>query len=120
MKIIKSYFKSADSRGEILGISRFDWMKEINYIQSHAGTTRGGHYHKKTTELFFIIDGEIKVTIRHLQSQKLEEIIVHKGDIFIVEPLEVHTFHILKDARWINVLSHPMDNQNPDFFYDAK
>ncbi len=117
MKILKPYFKSADSRGEILGISQFDWMREINYIESHSGSTRGGHYHKKTTELFFIMEGEIKVSVKHLKSQESKEITVRKGDIFIVEPLEVHTFQIIKDARWINVLSHPMDKHDPDFFY---
>ena len=117
MKIIKPYFQSEDARGGILGIGQFDWMKEINYIESRAGSKRGGHYHKKTTELFFIMEGEIKVVIQPLNAASAQEIIVSKGDIFILDPLEVHTFHVLKDAKWINVLSNPMNKKNPDFYY---
>ena len=117
MKVLKTYFKSADSRGEILGIAQLDWMREINYIESQAGSKRGGHYHKKTTELFFIIDGGIKVHIRHLKTNEEYELIVRRADIFVVEPFEIHTFYILKDAKCINVLSSLMDQKNPDFYY---
>lgn len=117
MKFIKPYFKSEDLRGEILGIAQFDWIKEMNYIQSKAGSIRGGHYHKQTTELFFIIDGLIHVTISNLQGDVQKSVDVSKGDIFIVDPFEVHTFQVLKDSRWLNALSCPMDAKNPDFFY---
>ena len=82
-----------------------------------AGSKRGGHYHKETKELFFFIEGEIKITIEHLKKKQKQELTVHKGDILMVEPFEVHTFEIIKDAKWINILSVPMDKKDPDFHY---
>ena len=115
MQIISSYFQSQDQRGEIFGVGRFPWMQEINYIESLQGSVRGGHYHKETQELFFILAGEIKVEIEQLKTKERKTFIFKKKDIFLIEPYEVHTFFILEDAKWINILSRPMDPQKPDF-----
>jgi len=115
MKAVKPYFSHKDSRGKILGISQFDWMREVNYIESCAASKRGGHYHKHTMELFYIIEGEINVLILNVKTKESKEFVVKGSDIFIIEPYEVHTFRILKDAKWINILSNPMDEQNSDF-----
>lgn len=114
MKKIKPYFKNKDLRGKMLGIGQFHWMKEANYIESKKGSTRGGHYHKKTKELFFIIEGKIKVKVENLNTNYQKTFTVNKMDIFLIEPYDVHTFYILEDAKWINVLSCPMNLEKPD------
>jgi len=78
MKIIKSYFKSKDQRGEIVGITQKEKIKEINFVESKKGTLRGGHYHKKTRELFFIIDGTIRISIENVKSKKKQRLTVKK------------------------------------------
>lgn len=117
MKRLKPYVIFEDNRGVFLGITHDHIWKEINIIETFANTIRGSHYHKFTTELFYIIEGDIDVEIYNLKdiSQKIE-FKAKKGDIFIVEPFEVHTFKVNIDSRWINMLSEILNKEAPDIY----
>ena len=110
---------SHDERGGFVGITQDHWA-EVNFIETKALQVRGSHYHKETRELFFIISGEIDIVIDDLVSGKHSEMSVSKGDVFIIEPYEVHTFHTKTDAQWINMLSQPVDPESPDFHHAEK
>ncbi len=114
MQKINPYASQQDERGAFLGITRERWA-EVNFIETAAEQTRGNHYHKETRELFFIISGEIDITIDNLLSGKHSEMRVSKGDLFVIEPYEIHTFYTKTKAQWINMLSKPIDEENPDF-----
>ena len=114
MRKIDPYTAKLDERGAFLGVTKEGWA-EINFIETAAGQIRGNHYHKETRELFFIISGEIEITIDNILSGEHSEMRVSKGDIFVIEPFEVHTFHTKTNAQWINMLSKPIDEENPDF-----
>jgi mannose-6-phosphate isomerase-like protein (cupin superfamily) len=116
---LSPYLNKLDERGGFLGITQESWA-EVNFIETQAGQVRGNHYHKETRELFFIILGEIDVVIDDLNSGTHFELSVHKGDIFVIEPYELHTFHTRTDSQWINMLSKPIDVQNPDFHQIGK
>jgi dTDP-4-dehydrorhamnose 3,5-epimerase-like enzyme len=107
------YMVFEDERGSLKGITRDQWA-EVNIIETRAGELRGGHYHRETLELFYILSGEINISIRHLTSGEAHQFTVREGDIFVVEPLEIHTFHVVTDSSWINMLSVPMDPDAPD------
>jgi len=109
MQFLKSYFSFEDDRGGILGVIRGQAWKEVNFIESKKDTVRGMHYHKKTRECFFIIKGKIRVTVEDLRSGQKNEFTASEKDIFIVDPFEIHTFKILEDSRWINMLSEPLE-----------
>ncbi len=89
-------------------------------ISSIKGTVRGGHYHKNTVEIFIIIDGKIEVSTQKVEAEKLVGkpcvSIVSAGDVFLIEPLVLHTFKCLEDSRWINMLSKKMNQETPDFY----
>jgi quercetin dioxygenase-like cupin family protein len=104
-----------DSRGTFKGIINSGIWEEINLIDTVAGCVRGGHYHKHTSELFYIIDGEIEVEVSKEGCAK-EVHLMRGGSIFMVEPYEVHTFRCLTKCIWINVLSRKMDESAMDFF----
>jgi dTDP-4-dehydrorhamnose 3,5-epimerase-like enzyme len=114
MQKLSPYITRLDERGGFLGITQERWA-EVNFIETQANQVRGNHYHKETRELFFIVSGEIEVVIEDLNSGEHLELSFSKGDIFIIEPFELHTFCTRTDAQWINMLSKPMDQQNPDF-----
>ena len=63
MRIIKPYLENSDNRGLFFGIINYGNWEEINYIETNSGNIRGDHYHKNTIEMFFIIEGEIELTI---------------------------------------------------------
>ncbi len=106
--IEKSYFEFSDDRGLIRGITQGVNWREINYIETVKGNVRGGHYHKKTKEGFYIISGRIEVTFKNIKSRRVKTFIAEKGDIFTIKPNVVHTFKVLSNASWINYLSQPM------------
>ena len=118
MQKVSPYISRLDERGGFLGITRESWA-EVNFIETRANQVRGNHYHKETRELFFIVSGEIEVVIDDLKSDKHFDLSFRKGDVFIIEPYELHTFRTRTDAQWINMLSKPMDPQNPDFHHVA-
>lgn len=119
MHKLSPYINKIDERGGFWGITQDAWA-EVNFIETRAQQVRGNHYHKETRELFFIVSGEIEVTIDDLNSGRHLELSFGKGDIFIIEPYEVHTFRTKTDAQWINMLSKPIDDQNPDFHSPGK
>lgn len=114
MQRLSPYIKKLDDRGGFWGITQEGWA-EVNFIETAAQQVRGNHYHKETRELFFIISGEIEIVIDDLRSGEHVEMTVGKGDVFIIEPYELHTFRTRTKAGWINMLSKPVDQQNPDF-----
>tara|TARA_B110000003_G_C16223526_1_gene368330 strand:- start:24 stop:398 length:375 start_codon:yes stop_codon:yes gene_type:complete len=120
IKFINSYFQNDDNRGNIYGIiNQLNWQ-EINIISSRKGSVRGGHYHKKTIELFFIIEGEIEIKAEEINEDgdigHQKEYIVKANDIFIIEPYIIHEFKAIENCKWINALSIKHDNENPDFY----
>lgn len=114
MKKLRPTRLQADERGKFYAITRENWA-EINYIETAAGQIRGNHYHKRTRELFFIISGEIEVTIFSLHSHERQVFELHKGDLLLVEPFEVHVFRTKTDSEWLNMLSSVLDPDQPDF-----
>ena len=117
---IDRYFVHNDERGTLEGLINFGNWEEINMIISEAGVERGNHYHKETTELFIILDGEIKVTVQKIDNGRLvgnaEEVKVKKGDVFVINPMLNHVFYIVQKSRWINVLSKPLGTHDQDIF----
>jgi Uncharacterized conserved protein, contains double-stranded beta-helix domain len=116
MKKLEIYQRSEDKRGFLWGIVNSGEWKEINYVETVQNEIRGGHYHKHTEELFFIISGVIEVTVRNLQNEEFHSFVAEKGDVFIVEPYELHEFRCLETSKWINVLSKAFDVKQPDFW----
>lgn len=116
LRHLKSYCHFSDERGSLSGIIQEGCWKEMNFLSSKAGIVRGGHYHKVSSELFYIISGLIRVEIQSLQGEVIEQFEAKLGDIFIIEPYEVHTFKVLSESQWINALSEPMNNETPDIY----
>ncbi len=118
IEIIKRYFQYSDDRGSLEGLINFGEWKEINLIKSSFDSVHGNHYHKHTTEVFIILDGEIRVVTQKVQNGKLVgnavEENIKSGDVFLIEPFINHIFFVKKDSRWINVLSEAIKKTHPD------
>ncbi|MCH2184463.1 cupin domain-containing protein, partial [Myxococcota bacterium] len=92
--------------------------REVNLITSDEGATRGRHFHKETEECFIILSGRIRVEFRKPTEAGAwleEEATFGMGDVFTVKPEVEHTFFVLEKAQWINLLTKPVDQENPDF-----
>lgn len=120
MKRLKPNFEFFDDRGFLLEIWKGSNWKRMNYIFSKKGSLRGGHYHKKTSELFFIAEGLCEVKLFMIRSNKEVKFKVEKNDIFIVEPYEVHYIEALKDSKIIAVLDRLQPQKNHDIFFPSQ
>lgn len=114
--LISPYFYFQDERGKLIGILQGKKMEEMNYLESVKGCTRGGHYHKSTDENFFIIQGKIKVILSNIDDKSKKEFFIEGGDILAIPPNVLHTFEVLEESKWVNMLSKAMDNNNKDIF----
>jgi mannose-6-phosphate isomerase-like protein (cupin superfamily) len=114
MKIIKPYKIFKDQRGTLVGIINDGKWEEINYLETEKNQTRGNHYHKNTEEMFYILDGTIKVIVKNIKTKKKQEKTVKKGAIVLINPFELHTFISRTKCKWINVLSKKIEDSSPD------
>lgn len=115
MLLLEPYMQQQDDRGGFTGIINSGQWEEFNYVETKAGKIRGGHYHTETKELFFIVDGDVEITISSLHDNQEQSFHVGKGSIIIVDVEETHTFKSLTASKWINALSKKMDPEIPDF-----
>ena len=114
MKKINTKIIHEDSRGKIESIVKdFEW-KEINKISSKKGTERGGHYHKNTHELIFLIKGSIAIQSKNIESGDEKKLELKSGEGVLIEPLETHKLKVLEDAEWITMLTMVFDENDPD------
>ena len=118
LRFVNRYFVHIDDRGSIQGLIHDGVWRELNLITSDAQIIRGDHYHKKTQELFIILEGEIEVRTQTIIDGKLQGTVsintVKGGDVFFVEPMINHIFIPKTFSKWINALSEPMTQPNPD------
>ena len=118
IQTISRYFIYKDERGKFEGLINFGNWKEFNLVETEARVVRGDHYHKKTKEIFIILEGIVKVTAQKIIKNKLtgdiEEKILIKGEVILIEPFVNHIFYTLEKSKWINILSHPIQKNDPD------
>mgnify|MGYP001242511157 CR=1 FL=1 len=120
MKKLKTNFEFADERGEFIEVWRGDQWKEMNFFTASKGVVRGGHYHKETSELFFVTSGLCKVEIINLETEQNEKFSAGYKDIFLVEPYEVHFITAIEDLKVVTLLSRPFNREHPDTYDYAK
>ena len=111
---LEPYFDMVEKEGSFFGVSRGRVWQEVHLVEAPEGQKLGGHYHCETLELFCIMSGEVVVDIHNIETDEKQSFTAKKGDIFIMEPYEVHTFKTQADSSWLNMLSVPMNQHTPD------
>lgn len=109
-------FQGQDARGRFIEVWRGDEWRAMNFFTINKGFVRGGHYHKETRELFFIVEGECEIVLRDVRTGEESRFSVGEDDMFIVDPYEMHYITALKESKVIPFLSRQYDQTNPDLF----
>lgn len=77
--------------------------KQVNVITSAAGSTRGGHYHKYSTEAFYVIGGSFSLSLwKDGEREKYE---IRAGDMFALPPYVFHTFSYHEETLLVSMYS---------------
>ena len=109
--IQEAEFTFKDDRGILKQlISSNHGFKQLNYATSKKNVSRGGHWHKTTTETFFLIRGRVKVDIKNMKTGHEQTKVFETGDMFSVEPYEKHTITALEDSEWMAFFDNIINN----------
>jgi quercetin dioxygenase-like cupin family protein len=100
MKFDRIQCKIKDERGEITDIMVKENIDFVTLITSVKGSTRGNHYHKKTDQWVYIIEGKIKM-LTQLPDGPVITTILEKGTLAKTGFLERHTMIALEDTSFL-------------------
>ncbi len=98
IEILKPDFEFNDDRGKLMQLLHGE-IAQVNYVESNPASLRGGHYHKLNKETFFIIDGEVTVTVK--KDGKEETYTFKSGDMFSIDKNVIHSFDYKKHTTLI-------------------
>ena len=91
-------FESED--GKLTQLVGEGW-KQVNVINSRAGSFRGGHYHKYNKEAFYIISGKLRLVVH--KDGTTEEHVFGKETMFAIPPYCTHDFYYIEDTVLVSM-----------------
>tara|TARA_B100001250_G_C19740830_1_gene762989 strand:- start:943 stop:1305 length:363 start_codon:yes stop_codon:yes gene_type:complete len=98
MKILNKNFE--DKRGYILDILYNESFNHATLIHSKKKSIRGNHFHKKTTQITFIISGEVDYYFK-LPKSKIKVLSLIKNSFLITKPYEIHAYKFKKNTKML-------------------
>jgi mannose-6-phosphate isomerase-like protein (cupin superfamily) len=78
---------------------------------------RGHHYHKKKTERFYVLTGELELSVKDLEGSSSKKLIVRAGNRLSIGPRVAHVFRSLNYSQ---VLEYSPDPYDPTDTYPYK
>ena len=100
IEMLQPDFKFANETGLLVQLVHEGW-EQVNVLVSKAGATRGGPYHKVSKEVFYVISGEVKLTLE--TDTEKEEYTLKEADMFLISPYQRHTFSFAKDTVMVSM-----------------
>ena len=95
IKDIHTDFQHADDRGSLTQLAH-DSIGQVNVLVSRKGTTRGNHYHKISTESFYVVNGCVEVKCS--KGDTVEDRVFSTGDFFQIKPYVMHSMMFSEDS----------------------
>ena len=102
-------FCFSDERGSLTQLVHTGY-EQINVLHSKAGVFRGGHYHKETSEAFYLVSGAVEVTFQ--RGSETETRNYRQGDFFQIPPFVVHSMQFAEDTVMVAMYTKCVERQN--------
>jgi dTDP-4-dehydrorhamnose 3,5-epimerase-like enzyme len=113
----KFYLKQSDDRGVFQGIINHGAWQEVNVVYTQAFQTRGGHFHRHTTEAIFMLTGRADVVLTLCgDGEKKITLTLVEGEGIEIPPYTAHDFKYLEDSTHLQLLDLRFDPENQDLF----
>lgn len=100
MRVIRVKPAVADRRGTITDVLDGTRVECVTLVTSKKGAVRGNHYHKKTTQYTYVLDGRFRLFTQRV-GRPVQSRVVKAGDLVVTPPLERHAFVALEDSLLI-------------------
>lgn len=109
IKTLRPAFR--DRRGAITDILDGVDFDSITIITSRKGCVRGNHYHKKTTQWLYLLEGRLAYLSRR-GAGAVRRALMRAGDLAVSPPGEAHAAVSLTDTVFLAVSSGPRHGKN--------
>ena len=108
-------YKFEDDRGRLTQLFHSGYS-QVNVLETKKGVIRGGHFHKNTIEVFYIIRGRIKV--KFSKNDEIAYATFSDGDYFQVSTNVIHEMEFLDDTLMVAAYNKPIENMlgNKDIY----
>ena len=109
MKILKKKKLKAnytDKRGQIIDILDNQLINSTTIITFKKEAIRGNHFHKKTIQWNYVLDGKV-IYYSQEPGKKLIKTIISAGDLTVSYPLQRHAFKALEESRVLVLTKGP-------------
>ena len=87
-----------DHRGVISDILVKEKIDYVTIIYNKKGAIRGNHYHKKTIQFLYVLEGSILVASQK-KGKEVEEKVLKEGSLLFNEARESHAIKSLEDSK---------------------
>lgn len=101
----------SDARGEITDILKNSPVEYATLITSKKGAVRANHFHKDTYQWVYMLEGRMRVRAQ-MPGEKVEEVILKKGELIVNVPHESHAFEALEDAVMLVLTKGPRGGED--------
>ena len=114
--------KHSDERGFFSEILRTEVGGQFSYSTTLPGVTRGNHFHTRKIERFTVLNGEARISLRKIGSEKISDFLLSGDNPSYIDMPIWYTHSItnigsepLITAFWIN---EPYDPKNADTYFE--
>ena len=100
MKKIRIKINFKDKRGVIMDLLEKKTINAITLITQKKGVVRGNHYHKKTIQWNYLLEGKLELFTKK-KNKKQRKIVILEGDLVETSKNESHAIRALKDSKFL-------------------
>ena len=97
MKVVKPKPAFKDARGRIIDILDGIPVECVTLLTSKRGSVRGNHFHKKTTQYAYVLEGKLRLYTQP-PGGAVRSRVITAGDLVVTPPKERHAFVALEDS----------------------
>lgn len=117
---MKKYNEFSDERGkfkELFKSSDFFDAKQVSINIVNPCKKKGGHFHKITTEVFVIIEGEMKVYLEYSDDTREQLLLSDSSNNTVsIKPFTKHFIESSKGCKFLIFTNKEFDPENPDTY----
>lgn len=106
MTVLSPESVNKDSRRSLIQLLTAD-IEQVNIYEAQEGSVLGNHYHKETTEYFYVLEGTLVYN---------KGSVIDSDTLFVVYPGEKHTLTCLTKVKFMTFLSKAYDKESPDLW----
>ncbi len=101
-------------RGELALIEDGKPFQHLGYfsLKKGKGYYRGGHYHRKKVEHFYVVSGRICVHLVDLDTEEKSEVVIREGQRVTIYPNCAHRFEAEEEAQVIEYYNSIYDPED--------